>query len=132
MGEDPKDKEKLEAKGENDDEPQQMVFKKDDSEDRRIREQCVEVIASMFDDNEQPSFMTQAVEMAAKMTHVMDFTPIRVLEATFALIRRGISQVILYNENHPDFPLEREQVLSFMTKWVVHSTIWGVSGSMNL
>lgn len=85
-----------------------MVFKKDDSEAQKVREQCVEVIMSMFNDDDEPSFMTQAVEKASKMTHVMDFTAIRVLEATFALIRRGITHVILYNENHPDFPLERE------------------------
>jgi len=36
----------------------------------------------------------------------MDFTPIRVLEATFALIRKGISNVIDYNESHSDFPMD--------------------------
>ena len=36
----------------------------------------------------------------------MDFTIIRVLEAMFALIRKGISNVLEYDESHPDFPLE--------------------------
>jgi dynein heavy chain 1 len=62
----------------------------------------------------------------------MDFTPIRVLEAMFALIRRGISNVIEYNEQHSDFPLEVGQINNYMQKWVVFSTIWGVGGSMNL
>lgn len=35
----------------------------------------------------------------------MDFTKIRCLEAMFALIRKGISNVIDYNDSHPDFNL---------------------------
>jgi hypothetical protein len=31
------------------------------------------------------------------MHHVMEFTPIRVIEATMALIRKGISNVLEYN-----------------------------------
>ena len=36
----------------------------------------------------------------------MDFTIIRVLEGMFSLIRKGISNVLEYDETHPDFPLE--------------------------
>jgi len=35
----------------------------------------------------------------------MDYTRIRVLEAMFALIRKGISNILEYNEGHPDFPM---------------------------
>lgn len=35
----------------------------------------------------------------------MEFTKIRVYEAMFALLRKGISNVMDYNEFHPDFPL---------------------------
>lgn len=44
----------------------------------------------------------------------MDFTVIRVLEATFALIRKGITNVLEYNEAHSDFPLEPEIVRKYM------------------
>lgn len=40
------------------------------------------------------------------MPHIMEFTKIRCLESFFALVRRGISNVIEYNENHSDFPLK--------------------------
>jgi dynein heavy chain 1 len=93
---------------------------------------CVEAIKPQFDDSEQPSFMTVAIESAEKATHVMDFTAIRCLEAMFALVRKGISNVIEYNENHSDFPLEREQISNYMRKWVLFSAIWGIGGSMNL
>lgn len=62
----------------------------------------------------------------------MEFTQIRCLESFFALVRRGITNVIDYNENHSDFPLADEQVSTYMNKWCVFSCIWGIGGSMNL
>ena len=99
---------------------------------RRTRKQCVEVIQHLFDDTELNSFMTRTIEYAETLNHIMDFTRIRCLESFFALVRRGISNVIEYNENHSDFPLSDGQVASYMTKWVVFSALWGVGGSMNL
>lgn len=62
----------------------------------------------------------------------MDFTKIRVIEAMFALIRKGIENIIEYNEAQSDFPLESVQIVAYMTKWAVFSTVWGIGGSMNL
>ena len=101
-------------------------------EDRRVRKQCVEAIKGLFDDSEGPSFMTRTIEYAESLFHIMEFTRIRCLESFFALIRRGISNVLEYNENHSDFPLSEQQVQTYMQKWVVFSTLWGVGGSLNL
>ena len=62
----------------------------------------------------------------------MDFTRIRCLEALFALVRKGIENIIEYNEAQSDFPLENTQIVAYMSKWAVFSTIWGIGGSMNL
>ena len=40
----------------------------------------------------------------------MEFTRIRVLESTFALVRRAISNIIEYNDNNPELPLEDELI----------------------
>lgn len=48
----------------------------------------------------EDSFCERALNVAAKMPHVMEFTVIRVTEATFALIRKGISNVLEYNDMH--------------------------------
>jgi len=68
----------------------------------------------MFDDSEDPSFTTRTVELAENMSHIMEFTRIRVLEAFFCLIRKGISNVIQYNDEHSDFPLSNDQVCTYM------------------
>lgn len=62
----------------------------------------------------------------------MEFTRIRVLESTFALVRRSISNIIEYNENNSEVPLEDDQINDFMVKQFLIAVMWGVAGSMNL
>jgi len=44
--------------------------------------------------------MNKVLDYSGTLPHVMEFTRIRVLESTFALIRKGISNIIDYNESH--------------------------------
>jgi dynein heavy chain 1, cytosolic len=60
----------------------------------------------------------------------MDYTVIRVLEATFALIRKGISNIIDYNESHSDFPQDELTISKYIKNWVLISIMWGLAGSM--
>lgn len=76
--------------------------------------------------------MTKTLDYAASLPHIMDFTRIRVLESTFALIRKAISNVIDYNESHPDFELNENQTQAYMKKFVIFASLWGIGGSMNL
>ncbi len=66
------------------------------------------------------------------MPHVMDFTVIRVTEATFALIRKGISNILEYNDMHQEIPLEDEILVKYLRKWTLQSIMWGVGGSLTL
>ncbi len=61
-----------------------------------MRKKCVEAIRPLFDD--EMCYMTKVLDFAASLPHIMDFTRIRVLESTFALVRKGISNIIDYNE----------------------------------
>jgi dynein heavy chain 1 len=95
-----------------------------------LREKCVEFIKPLFEGDN--SFGLTALAKAEVQKHVMVFTKIRVLEAAFALIRKGISKIIEYNESHPDFPLEEPIMEKFMTKWAVLSVNWGFVGDLKL
>lgn len=72
------------------------------------------------------------MDIASTMAHVMEFTKIRVIEATFALIRKGISNVLEYNESHPELSLDDEVLTKYMRKWTLQAFMWGVAGSMTL
>ena len=61
---------------------------------RTIRKQCVAAIRSLFEGDDDECYATRSLELASTMTHVMEFTSMRCLEALFALIRRGIDNVI--------------------------------------
>jgi len=73
------------------------------------------------------------VELAQeKFLHVMVFTRIRVLEASFALLRKALTNVSEYNESHGDFPMEEAHMKKYMTNYTLHALCWGVGGSMKL
>ena len=97
---------------------------------KNLRKKCVDAIRPMFD--EDMSFMTKVLDYAATLPHVMEFTRIRVLESTFALIRKAISNVIEFNEARQDFNLTDVQIETFMQKYVIFAAQWGIGGSMNL
>ena len=63
-------------------------------QNRRTRKVCVEAIKTMFDVEEEYCFGTRCLELAEHTPHIMEFTRMRCLEATFALIRRGIENII--------------------------------------
>jgi dynein heavy chain 1 len=67
-----------------------------------VRRSCVNSIRALF---EEDAYMTKVLDHASGLPHVMEFTRIRCLESTFALIRKGITNVIDYNDTHPDFHL---------------------------
>ena len=72
--------------------------------EQETRDKCVEAIESLFQGDN--SFASQALMLASSLPHVMEFTKIRTIEATFALVRKGISNVLEYNESHPELQLD--------------------------
>lgn len=50
----------------------------------------------------------------------------------FALVRKGISNVLDYNETHGDLPMEQMQLQQYMRRWLLFSILWGVAGSMSI
>jgi dynein heavy chain 1 len=95
-----------------------------------VREQCVDAVRRYFDGEE--SYVTKAVLYAEARPHIMEFSKIRVLEAFFALIRKGISNVLEYNDSHNDFPMDPVHLAAYMSKWLTIALMWGVGGSLNL
>lgn len=94
-----------------------------------LRKKCVEYIRPLFAGSD--SFCERALEMVEDREHVMDFSRIRVLEAAFALIRKGISNVVEYNEN-AEFKLEDDIIEKYMQKWTIVAFNWGLAGDLKL
>jgi len=98
-------------------------------ENSGLRNTCLNIIRPLF---REGGFVCKAIDECQKLSHVMDFTMIRVIEAMFALIRKGFSNIIDYNENHSEFPMNEDAMAAYITKWVAVAVIWGFGGSLNL
>lgn len=44
------------------------------------------------------------------LEHVMDFTRMRALSSLFALLNQAVRNVVQYNNTHPDFPMQSDQL----------------------
>lgn len=49
--------------------------------------------------------VVKCLEFAFTQEHVMDFTRMRALESLFSMVHQGVRNVLLYNQQHPDFPM---------------------------
>jgi dynein heavy chain 1, cytosolic len=75
------------------------------------------------------SLVVDALEFAMHENHVMVVTRERLLQSLRALLLQGISLVIEYDENHPDFPMSGDHMDKFAKRWLFHSLMWSFCGS---
>ena len=95
----------------------------------QVRTKAADSIKTFFEPN---NLVQKALEAVEEYNHVMEYTKIRVIESMFALLRRGTTNIIEYNDNHSEFPMTDEQIFTYMSKWLIVSLIWGLGGSLNL
>ncbi|XP_028677485.1 cytoplasmic dynein 1 heavy chain 1 isoform X2 [Erpetoichthys calabaricus] len=85
----------------------------------------------------QPYFTTtglviKALEYASKMEHIMDFTRLRCLGSLFSMCHQACRNVALYNANHPDFPMQIDQLERYIQRYLVYAILWSFSGDSRL
>ncbi|KAG0049018.1 hypothetical protein BGZ83_006135 [Gryganskiella cystojenkinii] len=90
---------------------------------------CANILASHFADD---GLIVKALEFAATLDHIMDFTIMRVLGTLFSLLNKSVRNVIQYNNQHSDFPMNAEQLDSYISKRLVFSIIWSFAGDAKL
>lgn len=54
--------------------------------------------------------VTKALEHAFQLEHIMDLTRLRCLGSLFSMLHQACRNVAQYNANHPDFPMQLEQL----------------------
>ncbi|XP_048259760.1 cytoplasmic dynein 1 heavy chain 1-like isoform X2 [Haliotis rufescens] len=71
---------------------------------------------------------SRCLEFAVKLDHIMDFTRLRALNSLFSMLNQGVRNVLAYNHNHADFPMQAEQLEHYLSKYLVYSLLWSMSG----
>ena len=94
-----------------------------------LQDQVANLLQQFF---ENGSLLHNALKEARKYSHIMEFTDIRVLNTLFSLLNKACRTIIEYNIQHEDFPLEPEQVESFISKKILLALVWGLVGDCSL
>ncbi|KAF5872560.1 putative dynein heavy chain protein [Botrytis fragariae] len=77
-------------------------------------------------------FIINALERAEGFNHIMDYTVARVLNTLFSLLNKAVRDIIEYNSQHVDFPLDPDQIESFIAKKLLLALVWSLTGDCPL
>lgn len=89
----------------------------------------IDALAVHFADG---GFVPAALDFAAKVDHIMDFTAARAVSTLFSLVNKTIRNVLDYNTQHSDFPLQVDQIESYATKRLLVGIVWAFTGDSRL
>eukprot|EP00919_Chromeraceae_sp_WS-2016_P001806 GHVR01004377.1.p1 GENE.GHVR01004377.1~~GHVR01004377.1.p1 ORF type:complete len:4168 (-),score=965.61 GHVR01004377.1:131-12634(-) len=98
----------------------------------RVRLISTQVLTNNFFTPKNGSFISKVIDTAAEFDHIMVFTRIRVIDALFSLIRRGVKNLVEVSESRPDFPLSDDQMERYISKYVLFSCCWAMGGGLPL
>lgn len=74
----------------------------------------------------------KALEEARGYNHIMEYTTIRALNTLFSLLNKACRNVLEYNIQHIDFPLDPEQAESYISKKLLLALVWSLTGDCPL
>ncbi|KAF8253571.1 hypothetical protein K440DRAFT_576363 [Wilcoxina mikolae CBS 423.85] len=95
----------------------------------QTQEQMAEVLTHQL---QRGDFVLNALAEAKKYNHIMEFTEVRVLNTLFSLLNKVGRTMIEYNIQHVDFPLEDEQIETYISKKLLLALIWSFTGDCPL
>nr|CDI53148.1 cytoplasmic dynein heavy chain 1 [Melanopsichium pennsylvanicum 4] len=97
--------------------------------DLLVQRTVADALEPMFEDE---GLVNGALEFARTVPHIMDFTEARALSTLFSLINKSIRNILDYNAQHPDFPLNPEQIEAYSTRRLLLALVWAFTGDAKL
>ena len=74
------------------------------------------------------NLVAKCLEYAATQEHIMDFTRLRALGSLFSMLNQMVRNILLYNHQHADFPMQSDQV-SAISERKVEFTVCVIGGA---
>ncbi|KAF2103413.1 dynein heavy chain [Rhizodiscina lignyota] len=74
----------------------------------------------------------KALTEARPLRHIMEYSDIRALKTLFSLLNKACRSLLEYNIQHPDFPLEVEQIDAYLSKKLLLAMTWSFTGDCPL
>ena len=94
-----------------------------------IQEQVADLLQAFLTTDD---FIQNALDRAEGFNHIMEYTVARVLNTLFSLLNKGVRDIIEYNAQHVDFPLDPEQIESYIAKKLLLALVWSLTGDCPL
>ena len=69
----------------------------------QIQRQCATTLQPYFATN---SLVSKCLDHGSNLEHVMDYTRLRALGTLFSMLNQAVRNVLTYNHNHSDFPMQ--------------------------
>lgn len=99
------------------------------SPDLLVQRAVADALAPFFEDD---GLVNGALDFARNLFHIMDFTEARALSTLFSLINKTIRNILDYNAQHPDFPLNPDQIEAYATRRLLIAIVWAFTGDAKL
>ena len=71
--------------------------------------------------------VAKCLEYSSTQEHIMDFTRLRALGSLFSM-----PNILLYNHQHADFPMQSDQMEQYVPKSLVSSILWSFAGDAKM
>lgn len=100
-----------------------------DSPNLRTQKEIAGILEQYFAEGD---LVSSALSYAESIEHIMDFTTTRALNTLFSLVNKTARNVLEYNIQHSDFPLNRDKIEQYVTKRLLVHIIWAFAGDARL
>jgi dynein heavy chain 1 len=100
-----------------------------ESDTLKTQREIADVLRSLFVGG---GMVEKVLEFAAGLEHIMDFTRMRVISTLFSLLNKTVRNILEYNSNHMDFPMEQELLEAYIAKRLAISLVWSFAGDAKL
>ena len=97
-----------------------------------IKETQSRIVDLLIDLTDRNNLLINALQVAEGLSHIMEYTVLRALDSLFSLLSKACRSVLEYNINHGDFPLDDNQILAYISKKLIISTVWAFAGDCSL
>ncbi|XP_033735277.1 cytoplasmic dynein 1 heavy chain 1-like isoform X2 [Pecten maximus] len=95
------------------------------SPNMQVQNDCAAFLAPYFSSD---GIIVRSLEYAKDLDHVMDFTRMRAVSSLFSLLNQGVRNVLTYNHNHSDFLMPQDQLEKYISKYLIYSLVWSMTG----
>nr|CAH0104711.1 unnamed protein product [Daphnia galeata] len=93
------------------------------SETIQVQQDVADILQLHFSPD---GLVVRSLEHAAEL--IVDFTRFRALDDLFSMLNKSVRRILNYNHAHMDFPMQSDQLESYIPKALLYAILWSFAG----